>query len=269
MNLRQSNEQLRAILVCVDYADLLAITLPRNRHHFKEVWVVTHPQDDDTRKLAHRHDCQLHTTEVFYERGADFNKWAALEQGLDAMGRQGWLCIMDADVVWPVELPDYQLKEGRLYTPLRYMAPLPGLSQAPPPEMEWSRYNIHKNVGEWAGYSQIFHHTDPHLPACPPWHEVDWKHAGGADSYFQARWPINMKIRPPFHVLHLGEAGTNWCGRASAYRNGHVNVKSRERMAKVVEYCRQRRGKTGVSRHSHERLDPPEPPVPGRPPSRQ
>ena len=38
---------------------------------------------------------------VFYADGAAFNKWKALELALDSYGRRGWLCVMDADVIWP------------------------------------------------------------------------------------------------------------------------------------------------------------------------
>ena len=43
---------MNAILVCVDYSDLLAITLPHNRHHFNKVMVVTTPEDKDTIRLC-------------------------------------------------------------------------------------------------------------------------------------------------------------------------------------------------------------------------
>ena len=49
---------MRAILVAVDYADLLAITLPYNRQHFYEVMVVTSLDklDDETREYAAAND---------------------------------------------------------------------------------------------------------------------------------------------------------------------------------------------------------------------
>ena len=78
-------EGLRAILVCVDYADLLGLTMPYNRHHFSELMVVTSPQDKDTIALAPKLKAQLHVTESFYDNGADFNKWKGLEEALDAL----------------------------------------------------------------------------------------------------------------------------------------------------------------------------------------
>jgi hypothetical protein len=64
-----------------------------------------------------------------------------------------------------------------------------------PPENEWTKYPIHRNTKEWAGYSQIFHADDPVLGQ-PPWYDISWSHAGGADSAFQHKWTEDKKIRP-------------------------------------------------------------------------
>lgn len=227
---------MNAAMVCVNYSDLLAVTLPYNRHHFEQVLVVTSPNDTATQELAVEYGCTLHVTDAFYARGAKFNKWAALEEGLDARDfRHGWLCLLDADVLWPKQLTITQagsrllidnicLDVGQLCSPLRYMAPWPtmvnGIAYAVPPAEElWHTYNVHRNIAEWAGYSQIFHCDDPAL-GLPPWHEVDWTHAGGADSVFQRKWTAANKVRPPWRVLHLGETGENWFGRSTQLADG-------------------------------------------------
>lgn len=226
---------LRAIMVSVDYSDLLAMTLPYNRHHFSEVMVVTTPEDVKTQEVAAANGATVFATRSFYDRGASFNKWVALEQGLNAFGRSGWLCVMDADVVWPKALPAFERKVGKLYSPLRRMRePL-----TIPPENEWAKFPIHRNVTEWAGYSQIFHADDPVLGP-PPWHEVDWKHAGGADSFFQRKWAPENKVRPPFEVLHLGEAGRNWFGRATRRADGSIPAEAEARSAQVGGIWRKR-----------------------------
>lgn len=227
---------LRAITVCVDYQDLLAVTLAYNRGHFSEFHIVTDGKCfDQVDAIARPLDCCVHMTQLFYERGAAFNKWAALEWGIDQIGREGWLCLMDADVLWPkmAKVRPYDgdiLQKGYLCTPLRRMAPWPyrndyGSLKATalnvsdggslfPVEEDWKQFPVHRNVREWAGYSQIFHASDPVLGP-PPWHEIDWKHAGGADSIFQRKWPAERKVRPPWECLHLGEAGKNWFGRGA------------------------------------------------------
>ena len=280
---------MRAIMVAVNYSDLLAITLPYNLHHFEEVWIVTDPANEaSVATILGRHadsDTCLNwlTTDLFYANGATFNKWAALEWGLDQMGRHGWICLMDADVLWPkviaqccppsggtLFLNGLAVNIGQLCSPLRRMwnewpnwpmeatetwagDPVTGLLL----ESQWSRFPIHRNVNEWAGYSQIFHASDPALGP-PPWHEVDWRHAGSADSFFQRRWPAERKVRPPFEVLHLGTAGQNWFGRSTPLADGSLLPGSEERRElsgrKIWEARRANRA-SGRDQFDGERID--------------
>lgn len=229
---------MRAILVSVDYSDLLSITLPHNRHHFEEVMVVTDRSDLAAVKIAQDNDCRVYRTNAFYEDGAFFNKWVALEQALDAYGRHGLMCIMDADVLWPESIDWPELKPTKLYGSLRHM-----LYEWPsdiPAERDWNKFPIHRNINEWAGYTQIFHADDPHL-GNPPWHEIDWLHAGGADSFFQAKWPRPDRIRL-FTVLHLGRAGKNWLGRTTPYADGSSHPEAVTRQQQLRQMLHERNG---------------------------
>lgn len=229
--------ELRAFIVSVGYDDLLDISLGYNFHHFGEVNVITSPSDVKTLEVVERHGCNCYTTDAFYEEGADFNKWRALEEGLSWFGRNGWICLMDADILWPEVIPPLDLHIGYLYTPLaricRDVSRIPG-------EPSWGRYPLRPNQVEWAGYTQIFHATDPHLPH-PPWHEIDWKHAGGADSFFQRRWERETKLRPPFEVLHLGPHGVNWCGRVSPRVDGTMPPDAYKHRQALSQYKVKRR----------------------------
>lgn len=229
---------MRAIVVCVDYSDFLELTLPYNAHHFSSVLVVTSMEDDRTREVAAANGTPCFSTDAFYSNGAVFNKWLALEQGLEVMGRRGWLCILDADILWPKQLPKLRLDVGTLYTPRRRVWDKPTKDLLP--EHQWKQYPLHRNEAEFAGYSQIFHATDQHLgPA--PWHETDWKHAGGADSFFQRKWPARNKVRPAFEVLHMGPTGRNWCGRVTELLDGTRCTGAEERAKQLADFMRQRR----------------------------
>ena len=229
---------MKSILVAVDYADILEITLPYNRHHFDDVMVVTTPTDLEVIQIARDNNCSVFPTTSFYDDGATFNKWKALEQGLDAFGREGWLCLMDADVLWPKQIPTYEKQVGAIYTPLRRM--MTEISLPIPPEDMWRDYPHHRQQIEWAGYTQIFHATDPALPKAP-WHQINWKHAGGADSFFQQCWPRPKKKRPSFEVLHLGPSGCNWCGRATDYVKGGRPEDYAKKMQAVRSFIRSRK----------------------------
>ena len=245
---------LRAIIVCVDYADLLNITLPYNQHHFKEILIVTSTKDRATNYVVNKHSVPVFKTDAFYANGAAFNKFAALELGLDHFGREGWLCIMDADVLWPKNIdweflaPEsnvpqndkFKVCPGSLYTPRRRMCI--DIPDNIPHEPYWKTYPLHHQEVEFAGYTQIFHAKDRHLPQ-PPWHECNWRHAGGPDSFFQKLWPESNKVRPPFEVLHLGPAGKNWCGRVTQTISGEVPQEAESRAAELREILQTRRMK--------------------------
>lgn len=245
---------LNAILVCVDYADYLSICLPVNRHHFDRMLVVTTPTDAATQAVAARHGCELFQTTSFYDDGADFNKWKALEQGLDQLGREGWLCVMDADVLWPHDLGNWAPQQGYLYTPYRRM--MTDMTRPIPPEHSWASFPRHHVLSDFSGYTQIFHAADPCLGAAP-WHQTHWKHAGGADTFFQMQWPAARKQRPPWECLHLGEAGQNWCGRATEYLGGALPEGAAARQAQLRSYMQQRRGPgRSAARFEHEWIEP-------------
>lgn len=242
---------MRAILVCVDYADILAITLPYNRHHFTEVMVVTTPSDIETISVAEKYGAEVYATESFYTNGAIFNKWLSLEEGLDKFGRHGLLVIMDADILWPKEIQHEEYKHGYLYSPYRRIYRSCDTLGETPAEENWKLCRQFTDR-EWAGYSQIFYADDPALPS-PPWHQVDWIHAGGADSFFQRLWPDKMKLRPTWEVLHLGQPGENWCGRVTKRVDGTTPEESTERKLQLTRILHLRRLGGGFA---HERIKP-------------
>lgn len=91
---------LTAITVCIDFADFLAETLPRNRHQFNQFVIVTSPEDAATQRLAKEHRCKLVVTDR-HRRNGPFNKGAAINDGLAAMPKSQWVCHLDADIVLP------------------------------------------------------------------------------------------------------------------------------------------------------------------------
>lgn len=194
---------MRCFIVAVNYP-ILELTLAYNLHHFESVHIITDTNDTHTHKLCKQFNVSCYQTDAFYRSGAYFNKWLALEEGLDFFGRSGWLWIMDADIFLPKRIV-YQFNPGNLYTPHRRMA------KEFIPEQQWNEQNYPPNMTDFNGYSHIFHSSDEYLPPTP-WYQTDWIHAGGADTFFQRNWPTFAKVRPNFEVLHVGPAGTNWCG---------------------------------------------------------
>lgn len=208
---------MRGIVTCVEYDDLLAITLPGNLNHLDEVVVVTSPQDARTQRLVESTPrARLHVTDAFYRHGATFNKGMAMEEGFDVLGREGWLMIFDADTLLPPVIDWSFLDPMILYSPSRHMLSDPRTWS---PKLDWASLPVAPD-GEWAGYCQIFHADSDLIKDVRPWYGINWPHAGGCDSDFQQRWGYARKKRTDFNVLHLGLDCRNWCGRVSPRRDG-------------------------------------------------
>jgi hypothetical protein len=85
------------LTVCVDYGDLLAVTLPRNARGFERVVVATTEADRATLDIvADVPNAVAFTTDAFTRDGATFNKGLAIEEAIEFFGREslGWLCLL-------------------------------------------------------------------------------------------------------------------------------------------------------------------------------
>lgn len=248
-------DQVRAITVSVNYHDFLAVTLPWNKSIFKSISVVTHPDDEQTLEVCRQNEVEVFTTEVFYERGAKFNKYAAIEQSLDYFGRHGWMAIIDADTCISHRAQEFVLNPGNLYIPRRRMCPhdIPEI----PEERLWRRMAMDSgSMGRmqlWSGYCQIFHADDPALQSLP-WFETTWATAAVADSRFSERWPESRKRRPSYEVLHIGPQRQNWAGRVTPYRDGTRHPNTEYHRTSMETMLKQRKGKRGDDRYALEKL---------------
>lgn len=211
---------MKAIIVSVDYADILELTLPRNAHHFEHVVVITTlPTDQATRAVvAPIENATCFGTDAFYRDGADFNKGRALELVLSALSWPSWICHLDADVILPRVIDWPKLKVGHLYLGRRRICPDIELG-AKLSENQWEDYPICQEQIDWPGFFQLFHAEDPVL-AQRPWYPTNWRHAGGADTEFNNKWFQEQRELVGFAVLHLGEPRLNWWGRQTPRLDG-------------------------------------------------
>ncbi len=206
----------RCLIVCVNYDDILAITLPRNIDKFSECCVITSPADIATIDfVAMFPEVRLFVTDAFYRHGAKFNKGLAIEEAFDFFGRHGWMLVLDADIVLPYAVELAGVTAGNIYGANRRMLLDPA---AYADTLDWGTLKLEKEH-EIAGFFQLFHADDTHLQV-RPWYEPTFMHAGGCDAYFQQLWPRHNRIRLPLQVLHIGPRDTNWFGRVSSRTDG-------------------------------------------------
>jgi hypothetical protein len=226
----------KALTVCVGYDDLLAITLPLNQRNFEKFLVVTSPTDEATKRLVREYqrfgcgNLDILETDAFWRDGASFRKWLAVEEGFDALGRDGWMCHLDADTIIPGDADWSVLERGNLYSARRRMLADPAqLSRS----LDWKTLPL-VNDRELPGCIHVFH-ADSEPTKTTPWYGSHWLHAGGGDSHFVAKWkPANQKWLP-FEVLHLGRDGKNWHGRCTPRVDGSLPAGAEDASRKMQE----------------------------------
>jgi hypothetical protein len=244
-------ESMPAFTVCVGYDDILAITLPRMVKTFRQVFVISAPQDAATAALAKQAGATLYVTDAFYRQGAAFNKGLAIEEAMQLIVRKGWIATIDADILLPGKFPEFGIECGNLYSAPRRVCD--DLSQWQP-GTKWSQYRQWGEV-EYSGYLHIFHAADPVLKTLP-WYGLDWRHAGGYDSEFQSRWDAGHKKVLPWECLHIGPVDTNWLGRISPRLDAADLVIPPEQHAAMFDTLRTYRDKQ--HQQAHRLVDPDE-----------
>lgn len=204
----------KGIVVCVNYDDYLAITLPLNARHLTSIVVVTSPDDTRTQAVVKSiPSARCYLTNAFTRDGKRFNKGAAMEEAFDALGRDGWTLIWDADTLLPKHVPFDGLDPANLYGSKRRLCDVSTV----PPESGWNQFPISREAG-WPGYFQLFHGAA--IFSIRPWYGTQSTHAGIGDAHFQNHWNLDHKKWLPMEVLHLGPRDTNWFGRASPRLDG-------------------------------------------------
>lgn len=226
-------QQIKGVVVCVKYDDLLAITLPRNVWHLSSCLVVTTKEDERTKAVVRSvPGCQIYETDAFTRHGATFNKSLAMEEAFDIVGRSGWIMVWDADVILPDQSPLFSdVVPGHLYSARRHV-----LNDARQwhDRLSWGSVPVHMDR-LFPGYFHLFHADDPALQR-RPWYDVTFSHAGGGDGYFQSRWADKDKVRFPWNVMHLGPIDTNWHGRVTDRVDGQPLGPESEQ-ARAMQEC--------------------------------
>jgi len=225
--------RIEAVVVCKDYSDFLAHTLPENLNHLDRIIVVTHPNDKATQALCTKYGVDCLETEVMHDEGDQFNKGRAINLGLSHLRHEGWLLHMDADVLLPHRFKS-MLRLSKLNE--RYLYGADRLNSK-----SYEHWRMHRNKtipqhqwrclvippGEFVLGSRLIHQEYGYCPIgyFQLWHSSlkrKYPIIGGSaehtDVLFAIQWDRKDRILlPEFFVYHLeSEAspmGTNWGGR--------------------------------------------------------
>lgn len=197
------------LTACVNYSDLLALSIERWATSLASLTVVTTTSDFATAELVERHGGRVFKTDVFTANGATFNKGAAMEAARQEMPWKDWILFFDSDIVPQADwrkVAEPHLQPGNLYSARRYDAPTPE-------DIDSDRLKIITTDGIGVGYFQLFHSSDAKVQETPLL-ETCWKHAGVYDCNFMHRWTAKERHLLPIRLVHVGPRD-NWFGRGN------------------------------------------------------
>jgi hypothetical protein len=204
-----------AIIVCVDYADFLAITLPATVAAVDRVCVATAPHDEATLAVCRANNVEITVYPRFSGGEATFDKAGGLNFLLDRLQPQGWVLSLDADIFLPRQLEANGLDRSHLYAAHRRMIAEP---------QQWREYLASRDLTPFArygpglkagragllGYFQLWHY-----PTFPQRRFPSSCNAAGYDKAFGRLWPRPDRCYVEGDVVHLGINKANWNGRVT------------------------------------------------------
>lgn len=224
---------MKVVIPCVNYADMLAVTLPAWLAVLPdgaEVVVVTSPDDHDTVDIAQQCRVTVFVTDAWHRNGATFNKALAMDEALMFLsiepGEVG--LALDVDVYPLGTFPDLdRIQDGTIYGCARYRCPSPEyLAQVQagkidrraldliPPKLRGVDYHTIENTpanaidtaSKCLGFFQLFRWR-------PGIRFGSYDTAGKYDLDFRDQFRHRVGLED-IYVLHLGEQNrANWKGR--------------------------------------------------------
>lgn len=235
------------VIVCVDYADFLAHTLPFNRNVFDKLVVVTTPEDRQTRDLCEHYNIECLTTNCFTSDAAKFAKSRGINMGLAHLASEEWVVQLDADLVLPPRTRELLTKLERadalnpeaIYGIDRVMCPSfaawiawlskPQVQHSCNTFIQMDRFPTGTRIGRlrvdgWLpiGFFQMW---NPKIAGA--FYYPEGNSAEGSDYIFAMRWPRAKRVFIPeivgIHLdstLRMGTAagrGANWEGRKTPF----------------------------------------------------
>jgi len=205
------SELIIPVVMCVNMADYLTITLEKNRHYFQNYIVVTSPDDHLTLELCEKYSVQTITYDNFFPLDAKFNKAGGLlyaQQQLHEAFPEKWILMMDVDIVIPsscISTLQYCIDNGLLDTTQLYS--VKRFDVLTHDELE-DECQTREYTLPGAGYFQLYYDKTKYYNSFS-------ESAAQTDIYFAFKFEKRILITT--HIYHLGEEGMHWNGRGKPW----------------------------------------------------
>lgn len=222
------------LMVCVNYGDMLSITLPLNKDLFNNVVVVTTPEDEETISVCNKHGIKTllyNCCFCYYDKQivADptklFHLSKMINQGLMYIREQfldDWILYLNSDIVLEPKIKFVntdKLDENILYGSYRHLIPTKeeflkiyndGIVNFENAYKMFPDSDKEKSLG--LGFFQLFKKSvfyDQQYST----HNNNYD-ASVSDLLFINKFKGVQRLED-YTVLHLGVPGINWYGRIS------------------------------------------------------
>lgn len=252
---------LEGLIICVNYSDFLAHTLPHNKQHFDNLVVVTDTKDENTKWLCEYYNVMCIQTDIFYKDGNKFNKGAAINYAMQKLSRKGWVLHLDSDIYLPPLtrsiLNNLKLDETKIYGADRLMCPnyeqwIDFIDNPKKIQEGWIYVHLdafpsgvrlaeYHNESGWEplGYFQLWNPNGSGVHNYPTKHGF----ADRTDVLQAKKWPREKReLLPEIITIHLDseglnteQMGKNWNGRKTKLFSRDKKVKlSKKGYRKIV-----------------------------------
>ena len=112
--------KLDVILVSVDYNDYLDKSLYHNTKIFKNITIITHPDDAQCVNICNKYGVNYLLSDDI-SKNKTINKSLGLNKILESLENPDWVLIIDADIIINKEIDINHLNKEYLYTSGRYI----------------------------------------------------------------------------------------------------------------------------------------------------
>ena len=263
---------IEAIVVCVNYGDFLAYTLPQTKQIFNYTVVVTTPEDKLTQQICSYHNVECLKTNAFYEDGASFNKAKGINEALLYISKRDWIVHIDADIYLPPLtqkiLYNLPLDKNKIYGIDRLMCPdyTSWIKYVEKPQpihenymfVNLNRFPIANRVADYngagyapIGYFQLWHGLTSRILLYPETHDG----ADRTDMHFSKKWSREKReLIPEIIGIHLDSEnatvdnmGKNWNGRKTSVFGNTDYPEKKTKFSKLKEILKGRKTKLTLS----------------------
>lgn len=200
------------ITVSVDYVDILEYVYTFNQSEISQLdwYIITSPDDIDTRLFCEKNRIQYYITNLFYINGAKFNKAGAINDFILSRNTiPDWILLLDSDIILSESIREFNKISNKqnnclygckrnLYTSMK----------------DHQSLKHTKDNYPFLGYFQLFHKDNikSYLDKGQGF-LTETRNSAFYDKEFAQRFDKKHLLSTT--VDHLGEVAVNWDGRKS------------------------------------------------------